>query len=54
MNPLISVVVPVYNGERYLHECIDSILNQTFTDLELICLMMVVQIIQVRYVMIMP
>ena len=38
MNPLISVVVPVYNGERYLHECIDSILNQTFTDLELILL----------------
>ena len=38
MNPLISVVVPVYNGERYLRECIDSILNQTFTDLELILL----------------
>ena len=38
MNPLISVIVPVYNGERYLHECIDSILNQTFTDLELILL----------------
>lgn len=38
MNPLISVVVPVYNGERYLHECIYSILNQTFADLELILL----------------
>ena len=25
MNPQISVIVPVYNGERYLHECIDSI-----------------------------
>ena len=32
----ISVIVPVYNGERYLHECIDSILNQSFTDFELI------------------
>ena len=36
MNPQISVIVPVYNGERYLHECIDSILNQSFTDFELI------------------
>ena len=31
-----SVVVPVYNVEKYLKECIDSILNQTFTDFELI------------------
>lgn len=38
MNPQISVIVPVYNGERYLHECIDSILNQNFTDFELILL----------------
>ena len=36
MNPQISIIVPVYNGERYLHECIDSILNQSFTDFELI------------------
>lgn len=36
MNPQISVIVPVYNGERYLHECIDSILNQSFKNLELI------------------
>ena len=33
---LISVVVPVYNVEKYIHQCIDSILSQTFTDLELI------------------
>lgn len=32
----ISVVVPVYNCERYLNTCIDSILSQTFTDFELI------------------
>lgn len=32
----ISVIVPVYNVEPYLHRCIDSILNQTFTDFELI------------------
>lgn len=34
--PRISVVVPVYNAEKYLYECIDSILAQTFTDFELI------------------
>lgn len=34
--PLISVVVPVYNVEKYLNRCVDSILNQTFTDFELI------------------
>ena len=38
MNPQISVIVPVYNGERYLHECLDSIINQTFYDFELILL----------------
>lgn len=32
----ISVVVAVYNAEKYLHRCIDSILKQTFTDYELI------------------
>lgn len=34
--PTISVIVPVYNVEKYLHQCIDSILAQTFTDFELI------------------
>ena len=34
--PLISVVLPVYNGEKYLAEAIDSILAQTFTNFELI------------------
>ncbi|MGH7156963.1 MAG: glycosyltransferase family 2 protein [Candidatus Saccharimonadales bacterium] len=32
--PLVSVVMTVYNGERYLAEAIDSILSQTFTDFE--------------------
>ena len=32
----ISVIVPVYNVEKYLNRCIDSILAQTFTDFELI------------------
>lgn len=36
MNVKISIVVPVYNGEKYIRECIDSILGQTFEDFELI------------------
>jgi len=34
--PEISVIVPVYKTEAYLHRCVDSILSQTFTDFELI------------------
>ncbi len=34
--PLVSIVLPTYNGARYIRECIDSCLNQTFRDLELI------------------
>lgn len=34
--PKISVIVPVYKAEQYLKRCVDSILNQTFTDFELI------------------
>lgn len=33
---MISVIVPVYNVEAYLRECVDSILNQTYRDLEII------------------
>ena len=36
MNPKISIIVPVYKVEPYLRKCIDSILNQTFKDFELI------------------
>ncbi|MBQ9082384.1 MAG: glycosyltransferase [Clostridia bacterium] len=34
--PLISVIVPVYNVEQYLHRCVDSIRIQTYTNLEII------------------
>ena len=34
--PQVSVIVPVYKVEKYVYRCIDSILNQTFTDFELI------------------
>ena len=36
MSPKISIIVPVYKVEKYIHKCIDSILNQTFKDFELI------------------
>ena len=34
--PEISIIVPVYNTEKYLHRCINSILAQTYSDFELI------------------
>ena len=34
----VSVVVPVYNTERYLQRCLDSILSQTFKDFEVLCI----------------
>ena len=34
--PTISIIIPVYNVEKFLNKCLDSILSQTFTDYELI------------------
>ena len=36
MNPSISIIVPVYNAERTLNRCVDSILSQTFQEWELL------------------
>ncbi len=36
-NSMISVIVPVYNVEKYLSKCLDSIINQTYQNLEIIC-----------------
>ena len=34
--PIISVIIPVYNTEKYLRRCIDSVLAQTYQDFELL------------------
>ena len=36
-NPKISVIIPVYNVEKFLRECLDSVVNQTMRDIEIIC-----------------
>lgn len=38
ITPQISVIIPVYNVERYLPRCLDSVLAQTFADFEVICI----------------
>lgn len=37
MNHCISIIVPVFNAAKYLNQCLDSILRQTYTDLQIIC-----------------
>ncbi|MDD5924225.1 MAG: glycosyltransferase family A protein [Clostridia bacterium] len=37
-NPKISIVIPVYNVEKYLSKCLDSVVNQTYKNLEIICI----------------
>ena len=37
MMPAISVIVPIYNVEKYLPQCLDSIIRQTFSNIEIIC-----------------
>lgn len=37
-NPSVSILVPICNVERYLRECLDSLVNQTLKDIEIICL----------------
>lgn len=36
MRPMVSIIVPIYNAENYLRRCVDSILNQEYTDYELL------------------
>ena len=34
----VSVIIPLYNTELYLRECLDSVINQTLRDIEIICI----------------
>lgn len=37
-SPLVSIIMPVHNTERYLEQCLDSVLNQSLKDIEVICI----------------
>ena len=37
-NPKVSIIVPVYNVESYLAQCLDSLIEQTLSDIEILCL----------------
>ena len=36
--PIVSIIVPVFNVEKYLEKCLDSLLNQTYKKIEIICI----------------
>lgn len=36
MEPMVSIIIPVYNAEEYLRRCVDSVLNQEYTEFELL------------------
>ncbi|MBQ8784417.1 MAG: glycosyltransferase family 2 protein [Alphaproteobacteria bacterium] len=38
MSHTVTVVIPVYNVEKYLEQCLDSVINQTYKDIEIICI----------------
>lgn len=38
MNYQLSIIVPIYNGEKYLEKCLDSLINQTYKNIEIICI----------------
>ena len=36
--PKVSILIPCYNVEKYIHQCMDSVVNQTLKDIEIICI----------------
>ena len=37
-NPKVSIIIPIYNSEKYIKKCLDSLCNQTLKDIEIICI----------------
>lgn len=37
LGPLVSIIIPFYNSEKYIRQCLDSIIKQTYTNLEIVC-----------------
>ena len=35
--PKVSIIVPIYNVEQYLRQCLDSLVNQTYKNIEIVC-----------------
>ncbi len=35
--PKLSVIIPIYNTKSYIEECLKSVINQTFEDIEIVC-----------------
>lgn len=38
MKPKISIIIPIYNAEKYLKKCLDSIINQSYQNIEILCI----------------
>ena len=34
----VSIIIPIYNSEKYLKQCLESIINQTYKNIEIICI----------------
>ena len=38
MNPVVSIIIPVYNAEKTLHRCLSKLIEQSYSNIEIICI----------------